>query len=226
MHPEDFKLLCLTFDDGSVYPSYNEEDAAIKIAKIVKQYHCNATYFYTGNAIRKTQGTLKWLIDEGFEIGNHSDTHLSFKDNPEIDICRREINNVNELLKPYGVTPKYFRAAGYSTGANLETVLKEMQLPHIAYQIAVADYSGGTATAESIRSSIINGARDGAIVGMHSTNKANVTPDALAQALPILYKQGYRFCSVDELFRFRNVTSIPYGKRIRCVNPNGTITTL
>lgn len=228
MHPEDFKLLCFTFDDGPAYPYYNEEDPAVQIAKLINQYHGSATYFYTGNALRKDQGTLQWLIDQGFEIANHSDTHLSFaaKENtpePDIETCRKEILNVNELLKPYGIVPKFFRAAGYSTGSNLETVLVDMKLPHIAYQIAVADYSGGTATVESIRAALLEKAVDGAIVGMHSTNKNNVTPTALGQALPILYKQGYRFCSVEELFKLRNVQGIPYGKRIKRVAPNGAV---
>ena len=223
LHPEDFKLLCLTFDDGSAYPSYNEEDPAVKIAKIIKQYHGSATYFYTGKAVRASQGTLQWLIDEGFEIGNHSDTHVSFANNPSVTTCKQEILNVNEVLKPYGITPKYFRSPGFSTSSNLESVLRELQLPNIGYQIPISDWSGGSATKESIKNSLLTRASDGTIVAMHSTNKTNVTPDALAEALPILYEQGYRFCSVDELFALRNVTNIPCGKPIKRVEPDGRV---
>ena len=223
LHPEDFKLLCLTFDDGSAYPSYNEDDPAVKIAKIIKQYHGSATYFYTGKAVRATQGTLQWLINEGFEIANHSDTHVSFANNPSVTTCKQEILNVNEVLKPYGITPKYFRSPGFSTSSNLESILRELQLPNIGYQIPISDWSGGSATKESIKNSLLTRASDGAIVAMHSTNKTNVTPDALAEALPILYEQGYRFCSVDELFTLRNVTNIPCGKPIKRVEPDGRV---
>jgi len=224
-HPQDYKLMAFTFDDGPANADFTMDDPAVKILNLMNQYEGNATYFYHGNAIRKDNGMLKWLIDNGAEIANHSDMHISFDGTMNYDEVKRQVTHVDKLLEPYGVKTKYFRAAGYSSDETLEKVLKELKIPHITHQLAYADYSGGTATAESIANSIMNNASDGAVVGMHSSNKNNITPDALAIVLPYLYEQGYRFCTVDELFELRNVdaNNIPYGKRIKKVKADGSI---
>lgn len=224
-HPEDYKLIAFTFDDGPAFDEFTLDDPAVKILKLLNQYEGNGTYFYTGNAIRKDNGMLKWLIDNGAEIANHSDTHITFDGTVSYDEAKRQITNVNKLLNSYGVIPKYFRAGGYSSDDTLAKVLKELKIPHITHQLAYADYVGGTQTAEHIANSIMNNASDGAVVGLHSTNKNYVTSDALGIALPYLYEQGYRFCTVDELFKLRNVSDedIPYGSRIRKVKPDGSI---
>lgn len=227
LHPEDFKLLCLTFDDGTGYSSYNEDDPAIKIAKIVKQYHGSATYFYTGSAARGDVDVAKWLVDNGFEIGNHSNGHLSF--NPYVDIatCENQVLPVNDLFKQkLGIDVKYFRGAGFTSCENLRSVLAKYEMPYIAYQFTLgSDWSGGEATAETVKNALLTRASDGAIAAGHATNKTNCTPEGLAEALPILYEQGYRFCSVGELFELRNIKNIPYGKEIRRVTPEGVVVT-
>lgn len=228
LHPEDFKLLCLTFDDGSVYPSYNEDDAAIKIAKVIKQYHGSATYFYTGNAARTDVDVAKWLIDNGFEIGNHSNSHFNFGSaNYDVSVCESEVLKVNEIFnQKLGINLKCFRGGGFSTSSNLRAVLSRYEMPYIAYQFTLgADWSGGDATKESVKNALLSKASDGAIVAGHATNRTNCTPDGLQEALPILYEQGYRFCSVKELFELRKVKMIPYGKEIRAVTENGVVVT-
>lgn len=228
LHPEDFKLLCLTFDDGSVYPSYNDNDAAIKIAKVIKKYHGSATYFYTGSAARADVDVAKWLVDNGFEIGNHSNTHINFGSaNYDMGVCESEVSKVNEIFyQKLGINLKCFRGGGFSISDNLRAVLSRYEIPYIAYQFTLgADWSGGDATKESVKNALLNKASDGAIVAGHSTNRTNCTPDALEEALPILYEQGYRFCSVSELFQLRGVKSIPYGKQIRAVTDNGVVVT-
>ncbi|MBO5913584.1 MAG: hypothetical protein J6Q76_08965 [Clostridia bacterium] len=81
------------------------------------------------------------------------------------------------------------------------------------------DHAGGSATVEGMVEKLRNGFADGSILCMHSTNSSGVTPDALAIALPELYEQGYRFCTVSELFKFRgvNLEEIPKDEYIKKV---------
>lgn len=85
-------------------------------------------------------------------------------------------------------------------------LLKEMKMPAIYSYKGFGDYSGGKSTADEIATYLLEtDLPDGAIIGMHSNNMLNVTPDGLAEALPKLYEKGYRFCTLSELFEFRGV---------------------
>lgn len=99
--------------------------------------------------------------------------------------------------------------------------LESIGMPAINYAIAHgSDYSGGTATVDSILNVLLNKEiKDGSIIIGHSTKEDCVVPDALAIALPILYEQGYRFCTLSQLFELQGIDyeDIPTGKYIKGV---------
>ena len=77
-----------------------------------------------------------------------------------------------------------------------------------------------TATVDSILNVLLNKEiKDGSIIIGHSTKEDCVVPDALAIALPILYEQGYRFCTLSQLFELQGIDyeDIPTGKYIKGV---------
>ena len=146
------------------------------------------------------------FLDNGFEVGNHSYNHGSLTD-ADYDAAVKEIVAVNDMIEQnLGVRPKYFRGGGFSQGTEMWKVVGEQGMVAINCLAGFGDYSGGEATVDGIIAKLKSGILDGAILCMHSTNSKGVTPDALAIALPELYSQGYRFCTVSELMAFKGVT--------------------
>lgn len=71
----------------------------------------NGTFFINGTGFFYGEGTnkekLEYLINKGFEIGNHTNTHVNFS-KASIDIIEKEVgavnNMVSELLDGYEIT--------------------------------------------------------------------------------------------------------------------------
>ena len=83
-----------TFDDG--YPSGYET-----IAPLFEQYGYSASFFLIVGNIRDEASWDKWrkLANQGFEIGNHSLTHLNLKDVYDTAILKKEICDSYDILK-------------------------------------------------------------------------------------------------------------------------------
>ena len=114
---------------------------------------------------------------------------------------------------------KWLRPSGVHTNAAVYQACTELGLPCIIRDTTVAtnDWNKAT-TQQQIEDAVINNAYDGAIVLMHSTN--STTAAALEKICSELYSQGYRFCTLSELFELRGVEyeSIPRDKGINGYN--------
>lgn len=228
-HAYDYKLVAFTFDDGPSSTTADSNCLEVRIVNTLKKYDGKGTFFVIGkNLVKNGYEVPKYAIDNGFEIGNHSFDHIGLNGVDYRD-SKHQIVDVNDMLKEkFNVTTKYFRGASFTAGEEMWKVLDEENMVAINRSVGVSDYPGGNATVDSIVESLSpEKVIDGAIICMHSTNPSGVTPDALAIALPTLYEQGYRFCTVSELFAFKGVDyeDIPNNHYIRKVwiNEKGVI---
>ena len=96
-------------EDGSLIA--NPESAVGVMEKFYKEhpdFGLNGTFFINGTGYFGSVGTrkekLKYLIDRGLEIGNHTNTHVNFS-NASIDEIQKEIGTV--------VKDVYENAEGY-----------------------------------------------------------------------------------------------------------------
>lgn len=209
-HPEDFKLLAFTFDDGP--DPYNASSVTAKVADIFAEYNGSATFFLIGQYLEQEGGAeiAKYALSKGSELASHSYSHQNAATMAELseEEFTKEIDGNNELIKELtGYTPKFFRGGGYARNDRIYERLEKLNMPAVGYYVAFGgDHSGGDATVESIMNNVMSEELpDGAIIIGHSSNKNNVTVDALSVMLPELYKQGYRFCTMSELFEYKGV---------------------
>lgn len=225
-HPEDYKLVALTFDDGTSYSKVDAADPLVKIVKLLKHYKGNATFFLTGNTDEHNE-VLKYLVENDFEIGNHSLNHKSADTLNKSELENEILTYKTHLENSLNVKVKYYRSPGFTQSDEMWEILNQNKIPNIDCMISVADFSGSGKDAIYVQSTIMSNIRDGAIIGMHSTNKDNITPIALNNIMGKLYDEGYRFCTVSELFELRGVkySEIPIGKRITGVSKGGVIFT-
>ncbi len=100
-------------------------------------FELNGTFFINSTSFFAGEGTqserLNYLIDKGFEIGNHTSTHVNFS-KASIDTIQKEIGVVSNLVSeltngydvsalalPYGISSKEYKsyiAEGEYNGVN------------------------------------------------------------------------------------------------------------
>ncbi|MBO5912475.1 MAG: polysaccharide deacetylase family protein [Clostridia bacterium] len=222
LHPEDYKLIAFTFDDGPVYSTVGD-NVVTRVIDSFEDYYGAATFFFTGRSL-STYGTAipEYALSKGHELGNHSYNHATLYDITDKQQTVDEIKKVNDWYKEnMNYDCKWFRGAGFSYNDDMWDYLTSIGMPAINYAISHGgDYSGGTATVDSILNVLLNKEiKEGSIIIGHSTKSDGVVPDALAIALPVLYEQGYRFCTLTQLFELQGIEyeDIPTGKYIKGV---------
>lgn len=83
-------------------------------------FFINSTSFFVGEGTSSER--LNYLIDKGFEIGNHTSTHINFSQ-ASIDTIQKEVGtvanlvnkltngyNVSALALPYGISSKEYKS--------------------------------------------------------------------------------------------------------------------
>lgn len=76
-HPEDYNLIAFTFDDA---PSYSSDsgNATVSMINTMIKYNGSGTLFVQGDRLEKNGSKLlKFALDNGFELGNHTYSHKS-----------------------------------------------------------------------------------------------------------------------------------------------------
>jgi len=84
--------VALTFDDGPD-PKYTQE-----ILNILKRENVKATFFVTGLQSVKHPSTVRRIVNEGHELGNHTFTHPNLLKLPDF-LVRLEVNASQRLIQ-------------------------------------------------------------------------------------------------------------------------------
>lgn len=183
---DGYKYIALTFDDGP-YDAVDE-----KILDILSQYEGRATFFVLGDRVVNFPQTIKKMVEQGSEIGNHSFSHPNLTELSYQQI-NNEINNTNQAVKDIsGYDIEIYRP---TFGEFNQDILDSIAMPAIMWNVDTMDWS--TKNSAAISEQLYN-VDPGSIVLMHSLYPE--TAAALEEAIPRLYQEGYRFVTVSELF--------------------------
>jgi peptidoglycan/xylan/chitin deacetylase (PgdA/CDA1 family) len=204
--PSGRKWVALTFDDGP-HPDWTPKFIDLLRSKGVK-----ATFFLIGPNVEKNPEMAKLLLENGFEVGNHTMTHPSFK-GKSIDKVREEIGKTNDILKstlglqeitlfrpPYGQAPK-----------PVQDVCQELGLKIITWNIDTDDWRS-TTNEDKMTSIVLSQVKDGSIILMHDrTEKAYNTT---AKIIDPIRAQGYEFVTISELLGLKQAQAVPAGQPV------------
>lgn len=120
------RKVVLTIDDG---PSGNTP----QILDLLKQYNAHATFFIIGSKVKGRETTMKRIVDEGHDIGNHTWTdEPSFKNTPEE--FEEKITKTDNALQPFMKNQqfKWFRP-----GSGIPMSFMVEPLEKLGYQMTV-----------------------------------------------------------------------------------------
>lgn len=183
------KAIAITFDDG---PSKYTK----KVLSLFQKYKGNATFFVIGNKVDLYHETLKTLVKNGNEIGNHSYNHKYLTRVTDEELLTQITDTQNIVKEVTGTTPKLFRPTYGSINKHLRDKVK---LDIVMWTVDTSDWK--TNNPKKIASRALKTIKDGDIILMHDTHSQTIK--ALEIMLPKLVEEGYQLVTVSELNEIR-----------------------
>lgn len=193
---EEPKYVALTFDDGP------RRDTTERLLDGLKERGASATFFLIGQQIAGNEDLVRRMRDEGHQVGNHSWSHASLKDESDWGLLQ-EVGRTDTLLREilgegsYWLRPPY----GFLTARQRQLVT----VPVIKWSVDPEDWK--LRDTEKDVAAVLKKVRPGDIILMHDSIPATV--DAALRIVDALQAEGYIFVTVEELLALSGVDPQP-----------------
>ena len=186
-------------------------DKTLAIINTCKKYNVKATFFLVGFWVEENLETAKQIVDNGFEVGLHSNTHRDLA-KLSADEIRADISKNIEIIKTnLGVEPKLIRVPYGSYNDRVITTLRDMNLQVVQWDVDSLDWKG--LSSAQIAGRINSRAKAGSIILCHN-NADNIVP-ALTLVFENLKNKNLTVVPVGELIYTDNYTINNQGTQIK-----------
>lgn len=183
----------LTFDAGY------DNGVLSKILDTLKEKNVKATFFITGDFVKRFPELTKRLVEEGHTACNHSYSHKKITTLSKVEL-KEDLHKLEESFYQLTQTKMfpYFRPPEGDFDQKSLMNVKELGYKTIFWSIAYVDWNVKKQNgADYCVRTIMDNLHDGAIILMHSVSSSN------AEALPIVIdritEKGYKFKTVLDL---------------------------
>ena len=189
------KIVALTIDDG---PS----EFTDQIMQILKSHGATATFFIIGSQIQGREETLKNLVRNGNELGNHAMHDERSRSLSEISLTN-QIKSVEKMLSNvYGAVdagrpPTYFRPGSGFFNGKIRNVLERLDYKLVLGNIYPHDPQIPYWRINA--SHILSMLQPGGIIICH--DRREWTIPMLQNVIPEIQQRGYRITTVTELLK-------------------------
>lgn len=187
----DKPMIAFTFDDGPNTAFSNQ------IMDAFKKVDGRATFFMLGNRVGGESDTIKRMVEEGHQLGNHSFNHLNLAKQSN-DVIHSQFFDTQDLI---------YAACGYESTAFRPPYGEESQsmkdmIPYdmTMWNVDSIDWKHKK-DKEAIKKEVLPFVKDGSVILLHDIYKTSA--DAIDDLLPELKKAGYQFVSIDDLKKYR-----------------------
>ncbi|MEP6909547.1 MAG: bifunctional polysaccharide deacetylase/glycosyltransferase family 2 protein [Actinomycetota bacterium] len=193
------RRIALTFDDGPD-PRWTP-----RIAATLRSLHVPATFFVVGSQVVRHPDVVRALHREGFELGNHTFTHVELSKLPGWERSLQISLTENAIAGVVGVRPRLIRPPYSSVPAALSTVQGTALtgLAEKGYVIALSDFDGEDwrrpGAAQIVSAATPTSSKGGIILLHDGGGDRSQTVAALQQLVPSLQARGFRFVRVSDL---------------------------
>lgn len=187
----DKPMIALTFDDG---PSkYTPE-----ILETLKNNNSSATFFVLGQEADKYKDTVKLIIKDGSEVGNHTYNHKNLTKLSYEEISNQIIKTEDSIYGSSGYISSLVRPPYGASDADLN---KSISRPIIKWSVDTKDWQ--SRNAQKVTGHVLNTVKDGDIVLMHDIYES--TAEASKTLIPKLVEMGYQLVTISELAECRGL---------------------
>ncbi len=189
------KVIALTIDDG---PSPGSTSA---ILELLKKHKSKATFFVTGENVKKNPTLAKKIILNKNEIGNHSWDHsrLIFR---TLNFIKTQLESTDLIIRKIGYKKKiYFRAPYGNKLITLPYYLKKTNRKNIHWDIIVNDWENPSVKTMMLK--IDKQIKNGAIILLHDGYNREATIQLIDRILKKYTQKGYKFITISELLNLQ-----------------------
>ncbi len=187
------KSVYLTFDAGY------DNGVLEKILDTLKDKNVKASFFVTGDFVKRFPNLVLRLVNDGHLVCNHSYSHK------RINTLSKEVlkNDLKKLEDEYynltGLQMvNYFRPPEGEFDRNSLLNVQSLGYKTIFWSIAYKDWdTNNQSDVDYCVKTIMNNLHNGAIILMHSVSSSN--QKALSTVIEQITKEGYTFKTVDSL---------------------------
>jgi peptidoglycan/xylan/chitin deacetylase (PgdA/CDA1 family) len=194
--PRDRKVVALTFDDG---PSDYTDD----FLAVLREKEVSGTFFEVGQVMPGREDTMRQILAQGSEIGDHTMDHVEFPGYAQIAGAAERIAAYTHFR------PCLFRPPGGGVDSGIVATAGSLGMRTVNWDVDPRDWS--TPGTGAIYDAIVSHVQPGSIVLMHDGGgPRGETLAALPRIIDTLRGRGYRFATVTELLGGR-ILYRPYG---------------
>ncbi len=189
------KVIALTFDDGP------NTSTTTEILDVLEKHGAVASFFLVGMLINEeTAAVVRRAYEMGCEINNHSWGHgdMTALDAKEMLAQLEDTSRKIEAIT--GEPARFFRPPYIAVN---DLLFETIPLPFIC-GYGVDDFKE-TVNADDRYHSVLQYAKDGAIILLHDKAGNTMTVEAVDRLIPALRAQGYRLVTVSELFAAKKI---------------------
>lgn len=194
----DLVQVALTFDDG---PS---GELTPQLLDLLQEYDVPATFFMVGNQVYYYPNIVKRIAADGHELGYHSWNHTLFTQTGGQTI-KNEFERFQALVTElcgHGAT--VFRAPGGGITTQAMDIIK---LPHITWNVDTLDWQ--TRNTAKVKSAILGGLKDGAIILLHDIHATTISGTQAAMEYIFENDVDVEFLTVTELLSRNGTAPVP-----------------
>jgi peptidoglycan-N-acetylglucosamine deacetylase len=194
--PRDRKVVALTFDDG---PS----EYTPGFLQVLREKGVPGTFFEIGQEMPGREATMRQILAEGDEIGDHTMNHVELPDYAQIAGAADRIRAYTHFK------PCLFRPPGGAVDESVISTAAGLGLWTVNWDVDPMDWS--TPGTSAIYDTIVGTTQPGSIVLMHDGGgDRSETLAALPEVIDTLRSRGYGFETVTQLLGGK-LAYKPYG---------------
>jgi peptidoglycan-N-acetylglucosamine deacetylase len=196
--PTTRKVVALTFDAGS------NADGLPAILATLRGQGVRATFFLTGDFVRRYPAAVASIVAAGHRVANHSATHPYFTDLTDAQI-RDQLARAESAIRAAGADPRpLFRFPyGDRDSRTIRTVNGAGYVP-VRWTVDTLGWKGlASISAAGVVSRALGALQPGEIVlmhvGSHPDDHSTLDADALPAMITAMKARGYGFVTLDAL---------------------------
>lgn len=173
----DTHIVLLTIDDG---PSVHTNT----IKDILKKRNIGALFFINGNRNILQPGIIQALNADGFEIGNHTQTHRNLKKETNQEIIKKEITMTTDIIEhETGSRPRFFRPPYGEFTPFVRSFVQSEKMIFMNWVISSKDWEHDAKEKDVFIGNIVNNLSPGATILIHEHLESSMYLDDLITSI-------------------------------------------
>ncbi|MGM9552576.1 MAG: polysaccharide deacetylase family protein [Clostridia bacterium] len=195
MGSNEGKYLYLTFDEGY------ENGQSARILDVLKEKGVTATFFITGDYLKKEGDLVDRMVLEGHNVGNHTMNHPCVAEIKNIEKLEEEILSLDRAFYgKYKKHMKYFRPPEGAYSEKSLAVTESLGYKSVFWSFAYDDWYTDKQRGKTYAyQKTMDNLHPGCVLLLHAVSKDNA--DALGDIIDSARMAGYTFLSLDEYIR-------------------------